>query len=218
MLPGQPVVVNAFVDNLGNDSVASARIEWPDNVDDSPTITPSKGGVVLNSSRIISDPNEYEIPVTVMTSAGDELDGLAHVVVTNPDGSQPSPIGLSKPWNQAMVGEMYEPNGPGAMSRALMARGNGAFTFTPMPPSPSNLTIDGSGNINWKPTAAQVGNQRISVMITDIEGKTRLQTFPVTVSMFKAAGGCGCDLSGTAPPFSLLAMIVVALAVFRARQ
>ncbi len=218
-MPDQPVVLNAFIDNLNGASVLSASVAWPDGNDTSPMIMPAaNGGVVITSSRIITESNEYDIPVSVATSTGAELSGLGHVLVTNPDGSQPSPVGLSKPWPQATVGSAYEVNGPGSPTRTLMVRGLGPFTIAPVQPSPAGLTVDGAGNINWQATEDEVGNQPINVQITDSLGNARVQKWVVAVTQPSGAKGCGCDFSGTEPPFSLLALIAVAVATVRARQ
>ena len=219
--PMQPVQVSAFVENLGGASVKSARVIWPDNADDEPSIgTPNNGIVTITSSRGIAEPDEYDIPVNVTLSTGQELASVAHIVVANADGTPPSPVPLSKPYGKALVGAAYEINGPGAISRSLLVRGDGPFTFTAGDPSPTNVVVDAAGNFNWKPTKAQVGNQRIAVKILDADGKVKTMSWVVLVEEMKTGGGCGCDLTGTGPtvPGAATSALVALMLLWRSRR
>ena len=92
----------------------------------------------------------------------------------NVNGKNLAPMIQSVPGTRAAQGQAY--------SYAVKAIDpeNDVLSFS-LSKAPLGMAIDSTGVIRWTPTAAQIGNQAIEVLVTDAQGATSRQTFNVTV-------------------------------------
>jgi MYXO-CTERM domain-containing protein len=216
--PSTPVTLVAYIVGKGL-TVTRAAVAWPDLVDAAPEVTPTPFGAILTSPYQFADPGSYDIPVTVqLDGVAAQLDSVAHVSISLPDGGAPSPVLLARPAAEVEAGVAYEPNGSGARAQRLLIAGNGPFAFGVAAPSPRNVTIDDDGTLRWVPSAGQVGTQRLAVTVTDEDGQSATFTWVVAV---RAGSSSACDFVPGAPASSspwLLVILAAGLAVRRRRR
>ncbi len=209
-----PVTVTAYVEGVtAGDKVTSAEVAWPDFVDASPTVTPTASGITVTSAHAQATAGSYEVPITVtLASQMAPLTATVRLSVANVDGSAPSPALLAAPAATATAGQAYS---PGTVSGALVIGGDGPFAFGPSAPSPAGFAVDADGRIEWTPTRAQAGFQRLAVRITAAQGQESVASWVVQV----AAGKSGCALAAGAAPSSAwpLVLVVAALGLRRRR-
>src|SRR5207245_10901761 len=99
------------------------------------------------------------------------------------------------PSAEATVGVPYEPNGAGALSRALVVGGSGPFAFGSATPPSAGVTVDDAGRVNWTPSREQLGRVRLGVRITDRDGSEAVRQWVVEVKA-KKSGGCSIGGDG----------------------
>ncbi|HEX6837566.1 MAG TPA: PKD domain-containing protein [Polyangia bacterium] len=210
-----PVTLTAYVEGVTPDAkVTSAEVTWPDFSDASPTVTPTTSGLTLTSQHALTAPGSYDVPVTiVLASQMTPLSATARLTVANIDGSAPSPVLLAAPAPTATVGAAYS---PGSASGVLLAAGDGPFAFGPAAPSPSNLAVSADGRVDWTPTSAQVGFQRLAVRITDVQGRESVASWVVQVGTAKKSG---CAMAaGASSPSSPWPLVLVGAALWLRRR
>jgi len=211
-----PVTISARVEGVAPDAqVVSAHVAWPDLDDAAPTVTPTMSGITVTSQHGFTEAGYYDVPVTVqLAGQAAALTAVAHVMVANPDGSNPSPILLMVPSPQAEVDVAYTPNGAGPTARALLVGGVGPFAFGAAAPSPPNFTVDDEGNVTWVPSREQVGRQRLAVRVVDFDGVEAVHEWVVDVAGRK---GGGCAVAAGTPSGAALLVVALALGTLVAR-
>lgn len=210
-LPLAPVMVTAWLEGAPvGAKVVSAAVAWPDVADAAPAVTPTAAGLTVSSSHGFDAPGFYDVPVTVNLDSG-TLSSAAHLMVARPDGAPPSPALLMAPSATAQVGQPYQPNGEGATTRGLLVGGAGPFAYGAAPPSPPNLRVDDGGNVDWTPTAAQAGRQRLAVRLVDADGREALREWVVDVAPTKG----GCAMGGGSPSSAALLLLALAALLMR---
>lgn len=113
--------------------------------------------------------------VTVVVSDGVFTDTQVFQIIVNPLDAAPPTI-TSMPVLEAIVGQQYtydlladDPEG-GAVRYSLEI-------------APSGMQIDEvSGSISWVPNVTQVGSKNITVMATDLQGLSGIQSFSIVVA------------------------------------
>jgi MYXO-CTERM domain-containing protein len=201
-------------------TVKNAHVDWPGLEDAAPGVTTTDTGVMVRSPYAFAAAGVYDVPITV------ELDGLTtplsatgHVTVGDLSAMPPSPALLAPPSSSATVGQPYEPSGAGATLRGLLIAGNGPFAFAVVAPSPAGLIVDSTGKVGWTPSAAQLGDQRLAVTVTDGAGQTLALSWVVTVSdVHKQAGCAAIPGAANAGETAWLAALALLALGFRRRR
>jgi MYXO-CTERM domain-containing protein len=187
----------------------TAEVAWPDLDDASPTVTQTAAGLVVSSDHGFAVPGYYDVPVTVqLAGQAAPVAAVAHVVVANLDGTPPSPVLLAPPSAEAIIGVPYEPNGAGALSRALVVGGNGPFAFGAATPVSVGMTVDDAGRVIWTPSRSQLGRTRLAVRIVDADGAETVVDWVVEVGGGKS-GGCAVGGPGAGSPSAMLSLLLL---------
>ena len=133
-------------------------------------IDPQRG--TLRWQPEVGQLGQQEVVVRLIDAFGSSVTQQFTLAV---NGKNLAPMIQSVPGTRAAQGQAY--------SYAVKAIDpeNDALSFS-LSKAPIGMAIDSSGMIRWIPTAAQVGNQAIEVLVTDAQGATSRQTFSVTVS------------------------------------
>jgi MYXO-CTERM domain-containing protein len=215
-LPLTPVTVTAWLEGApAGAKVMSADVAWPDVDDAAPAVTPTAAGLTVTSSHGFEAAGYYDVPVSVtLMGQSDPLTAVAHVMVARPDGSPPSPVLLMEPSSTAAAGKPYEPNGAGALTRGLLVGGAGPFAFGAAAPSPANLRVDDGGNVDWTPTSAQAGRQRLAVRMVDADGRELVREWVVDVAPQKS----GCAFAAGSPSGTALLLVGLTVLTLRRRR
>lgn len=213
--PGTPLQLQAFVAATAAPTVESAHVDWPGLEDAAPTVTMTATGVLVSSPFSFATPGRYDVPVTVALQGLPPLTATGHVTVV--DGIRaPSPALLAPPSASATVGQPYEPSGAGAAFHRLPIAGDGPFAFAVVAPSPPGFAIDSDGNVRWTPAAAESGDQRLAVTVTDRNGQSLPLSWVVTVA---GAHGHGCAaIPGAASAGEIVGPLASLLVAVRLRR
>lgn len=208
---GAPITVTGYVLGVGGAKVTAAVVAWPGLVDAAPAVTPTMAGYTVTSQHSFTTPGYYDVPVAVQLAGSMQtLVATAHIMVAEPAGGDPSPLVLLPPSSAAAEGAPYQPNGPGAGTRALLIGGAGPFAVGPAAPSPPSLSVDASGNLSWTPTHAEVGPERLAVRIVDADGNEMVRDWVVAVT--PRGGGCSAAPGRPADASALALVMLLALA------
>ncbi|MES2307337.1 MAG: Ig-like domain-containing protein [Verrucomicrobiota bacterium] len=136
-------------------------------------------GLAINSSSgqatwTPSAAGSFAVTLRVSDGKGETADQSFSITVSSKVQNRP-PLFTTLPSSDAFVGKSYS-------SSILATDPDGDAVTLSLVSGPSGLSVTSGGQINWLPTADQVGLQSVQVRATDSAGATASQSFAILVS------------------------------------
>jgi RHS repeat-associated protein len=171
---GKPYIYNAHATDAENDPVTYGLLSGPDGM----TINATTGQIQWTPA--LNQVGYFTVNLTATDNNGGSASQTYTLSVTDPSLSRP-PVFTSVPVVDANVSVAY------SYQAAASDPDRDALTYDLVPsgatPVPAGMTINHTtGLISWTPTAAEAGQQPVTIQVSDGHGNTAQQSFVIGVN------------------------------------